>query len=126
MTAAGPAYAERPPLVAVLCRVGILFEALSPVLGSVAEVRRFPSESGDVAGLLRWLRPDAIVVDSQEEADEAMTFALEAKAPLVHVRLQERRLLVLGNGGWEEPEMGATAESIRNILVGAIYGRRDG
>jgi hypothetical protein len=129
MTAAGSAdaAAERPPLVAVLCRVGILYEALSPVLGSVAEVRRFPTEGGDTAGLLRWLRPDAIVVDTQEEADEAMTFARESKTPLVQVRLRERKLLVLTNGSWEEPENGlASAEAIRNIVVGGIYGRRGG
>src|SRR5436190_19648775 len=129
MTATGSAdaAAERLPLVAVFCRVGILYEALSPVLGTIAEVRQFPGQGGDTAGLLHWLRPDAIVVASPEEADEAMTFASEAQAPLVQVRLRERKLLVLRNGDWEEPESGgASAEAIRNIVLGGIYGRRNG
>ena len=125
MTAAEPAdAAQRTPLVVVLCRVGLLYEALSPALAGIADVRRLPSDAGDTAGLLRWIRPDAIVVDSQEEADEAMTFAREAKAPLIQVRLRERKLLVLRNGGWEEPENGnASAEAIRNIVLGGLFGR---
>ena len=53
------------PLVAVWCSVPLLGEAVEFAL-EFAEVRSFAPSRGDLAGLLRWLRPDAVVVDSDE------------------------------------------------------------
>ena len=113
------------PLVAVVCAVPLLSEALSAILDSIAEVRSFPAHGGDTSGLLRSLGPDAIVVDTEEEAENAAPFARERGLALVHVLLRERRLRVLSGDGemWEERDNGgASPEAIRNILVGAIYG----
>ena len=111
------------PLVAVVCAVPILAEALSAILEGIAEVRSFPARCGDTAGLLRSLNPDAIVVDTADEAEAAAPVANESGLALVHVLLRERKLRVLGAGGWEERDNGgASPEAIRNILVGAIYG----
>jgi hypothetical protein len=116
---------ERPePLVAVLCSTPILCEALSAALESIADVRRFPAGRGDVAGLLRSLAPDGVVVDSEEDLEAAAEFASEFDAPLVHVSLRRDRLRVLADGEWQEPEsQQASPEAIRNALVGGIYGR---
>jgi hypothetical protein len=113
-----------PPLVAVVCKVPLLCEALVAALDSIAEVRRFPAGRGDLGGLLRWLRPDAIVVDTEEEAGEAEAFARESGSPLVHVSLADRKIRVLGEGGWEEPHHGdASPEAIRNAIVGSLLAR---
>jgi hypothetical protein len=112
------------PLVAVVCTVPLLEEALSAVLENIAEVRAFPADGGDTPGLLRSLQPDAVVVDTTEEAEAAADFAREAESPLVCILLREQKLRVLQNGGWEELEDdGASPEAIRNILVGGIFGR---
>jgi hypothetical protein len=96
---------------------------MSAAVGDVMDVRSFAA-GRDTAGLLAWLRPDGVVVDSDEDAAAAAPFALERDLPLVHVVLAQRKLRVLRDGGWEEPE-GATAspEAVRNIIVGAIFGR---
>ncbi len=115
------------PLVAVLCSVPLLHEALSAALENIADVHAFPADGGDTSGLLRSLQPDAVVVDTREEAEAAADFAREAQSPLVCVVLREQKLRVLRNGGWEEPEGdGVSPEAIRNILVGGIFGKRRG
>lgn len=112
------------PLVAVVCSVPLLHEALSAALENIAEVHAFPADGGDTCGLLRSLQPDAVVVDTAEEAEAAADFAREAESTLVCVLLREQKLRVLQNGGWEEPDGdGASPEAIRNILVGGIFRR---
>jgi hypothetical protein len=112
------------PLVAVVCSVPLLHEALSAALENIAEVHMFPADGGDTCGLLRSLQPDAVVVDTPEEAEAAADFAREAESPLVCVLLREQKLRVLQNGGWKEPDGdGASPEAIRNILVGGIFGK---
>jgi hypothetical protein len=116
---------DRVPLVAVISTVPLLSEALAEALQGIAEVRDFPAGRGDTAGLLRWLQPDAILVDSELEAEAAGEFARGSSTPLVRVCLQEHRLKVFSDGAWTEPEDAeATPEAIRNILVGALFGRR--
>lgn len=116
---------EAQPLIAVICRAPILSEALTAAFDRVAVVQSFPARRGDTIGLLRWLEPDGVVVDTQEEAEEAARFARDTRSPLVHVSLRERKLRVLRNGRWEEPEGVSTSpESIRNVLLGGIFGRR--
>ena len=123
---AGATTTRPHPLVAVVSRVPIISEALAAALESIAEVRQFPAGRGDTAGLLRWLRPDAIVVDTEEEAEEAASFAKASRSPVVHISLRDQRLRVLRDGTWEEPEAdGSSPETIRNILVSGIYGRRE-
>lgn len=99
-------------------------EALSTSLESIAEVQGFPAGRGDTAGLLRFLHPDAVVVDSDEEAVEAAKFARDKGLPVVHVSLPERKIRLLRHGRWERLKNGdASAETIRNVIVGGIFGR---
>jgi hypothetical protein len=112
------------PLVAVVSVVPMLCEALSHALDGIAEVRGFPAGRGDTAGLLRSLRPQAVIVDSQEEADEAADFAREADAPLVFVSYPDESLRVLKEDGWHRPEeTRPSPEAIRNVVVGGLFGR---
>ena len=67
--------AKRQPLVAFLYSVPLLHEALLSTLDSIADVQAFPAGRGDVTGLLRSVKPDAIVVDDADEADEARGWA---------------------------------------------------
>ena len=116
---------ERQPLVAFLYSVPLLHEALLSTLDSIADIQAFPAGRGDVTGLLRSVGPDAILVDDSSEADEARAWAGRHHVPLVHISLQEQKIRVLRNGGWEETA-GAGAETIRNVLAGSLYGRRNG
>jgi hypothetical protein len=113
------------PLVAVVCKVPLLCEALTSTLAGIAETHSFPADLGDLDGLLRSLRPDAIVVDTPESAQGAASYARESHVPLVHVLFREEKLRVLADGSWSAPEEdGASPEAIRNLLVGGIFGRQ--
>ncbi len=89
------------------------------LLDGDAEVRGFPSGSGDTVAFLRWLNPDVVVIDAVEEAAAAIEFVGESGAQLV--RVDEPRLQVFGEDGWEEPENGeAPLEAIQGIILGRI------
>jgi hypothetical protein len=114
---------ESEPLVAVVCRVPLLSEALADALEGIADVRRFPAGRADTDGLLRALAPDAVVVDTEAEAHQAIAFAVEAHAPLVQVSLRDRTLRTFEDGRWHEADAAASPESIRNAVVAGIFGR---
>jgi hypothetical protein len=122
MTTASAARHEHQPLIAVICTVPLLEEALLAAVGDMTTVRSFPA-GRDTTGLLSWLRPDGIVVDSDEEAENALPFARELGLPLLHVSLAKRKLRILRDGEWDEPEeLTASPETVRNIIVGGIFG----
>ena len=121
MTALGRAR----PLVAAVCTVPLLCEALSTVMEGIADVQGFPAGREGSTGLLRFLEPDAVVVDTREEANHAEAYARGSGAPLVHVLMAQQKLRLLREGDWLEPAVDdASPESIRNVLVGALYGPR--
>ena len=112
------------PLVVAVCAVPLLHEALAATLEDMAEVRGFPAHRGDTLGLLRGLRPDAVVVDAEDEAEAAASFAQETRSPILHISLEERKLRILRNGDWEDAgEGGASPEGIRNILAAGLFAR---
>lgn len=112
------------PLVVVLCSVPLLGEAMGSAL-EFAEVRSFAAAGGDVAGLLEWLRPDAVIVDSAAGAEAATEFAREHHLPVIHVSPRELTLRLLRSGEWEQVEstVGPTAEAVRNVVAGALFAR---
>ena len=113
---------RRQPLVAVLCSVPLLFEAISSTLQDIAEVHAFPARRADTVGLLRSVRPDAVVVDDPIEAAEVESWAEKHDVPLLEICLRELKIRVLQDGDWEE-SAGASAESIRNAIAGSLYAR---
>jgi hypothetical protein len=112
---------ESQPLIAVLCRAPIVGEAIHAEFATIADVREFPAGAGDTPGLLRMLRPDAVVVDDEAEALEAAEFARETNSPLVHLSLRDHKVRLLQDGSWEERENGSSAHTVRNLIVGAIF-----
>lgn len=114
---------QTEPLVAVVCRVPLLSEALSDALEGIADVRPFPAGRADTDGLLRALAPDAVVVDTEAEAHEAIPYAVEAGAPLVQVSLRDRTLRTFEHGHWHEADAAASPEAIRNAVLAGIFGR---
>jgi hypothetical protein len=89
-----------------------------------AEVRTFAASGGDVGGLLEWLRPDVLIVDSDAAADSAVDFAREHALPVVHLCLRTRTLRLLGRGGWEVAHRdGPTPEAVRNVVAGSLFAR---
>lgn len=112
------------PLVAVVCSVPLLGEALCDALEGLAECKVVPPREPDLGGLLRSLQPDAIIVDD-EEAEAAASFSRFARIPVVQVSLRSQRLRVLEDGRWRHlDDVQATSESVRNLVAGEIYGRR--
>jgi hypothetical protein len=114
------------PLVAVVCSVPLVGEAVASAL-EFAEVRSFSDRGGDIAGLLRWLRPDAVIVDHEGTAKEASAFALEHPLPVVHIDVREQDLRLFIGGAWEYVgnSEGASPEMIRNVVAGALFARKE-
>jgi hypothetical protein len=115
---------ETRPLVAVLCSVPLLGEAMSSLL-EFAEVRSFAASGGDVGGLLGWLRPDVLIVDSDAGAEAATDFARQHDMPLLHVSVRNRSLHLFRRGEWEQVSEGEgpTPEAIRNVVAGSLFAR---
>jgi hypothetical protein len=117
--------AERArPFVAVVCSVPLLGEAMEFAL-DFADVRSFSASGGDINGLLGWLRPDALIVDSEAAAEEALEFAREHDLPVLHVSVQEHALRLFRSGAWEDVGNGSgpEPEMIRNVLAGVLFAR---
>jgi hypothetical protein len=112
------------PLVMVVCAVPLLGEAMGSAL-DFAEVRSFSASDGDLAGLLRWLRPDALIVDGEAEAEEAAAFAREHELPVLHVSVQKRALRLHRRGSWETigSDEGPSPTAIRNVVAGVLFAR---
>lgn len=115
------------PLVAVVCAVPLLGEAMRAAL-EFADVQTFAASGGDLDSLVRWLRPDALVVDNPESADEAATFAREHDLPVLHVSAQWREMSLYRDGSWERigNGEGPTPEAIRNVVAGVLFSRGSG
>ena len=118
-----PAQTTRP-LVAVVCAVPLLGEAVGSAL-EFAEVHTFSDRGGDVAGLLRWLHPDAVVVDNERAAHEASAFARERDLPVIHLGVRDHELRLFRAGRWEVVGNGdePAPETIRNVVAGALFAR---
>lgn len=112
------------PLVAVVCAVPLLGEAVRSAL-EFADVQTFSERGGDLDGLLRWLRPDALIVDSHAGAEQSVTYARENDLPVVHLAVQERELRFYRAGSWTHVGNGdgPTPEAIRNVVAGALFAR---
>jgi hypothetical protein len=112
------------PLVAVVCTVPLLGEAVRSAL-EFADVQTFAERGGDLDGLLRWLRPDALIVDSHAGAEQAAAFARETDLPVVHLAVQERELRFYRGGTWTHVGNGEgpTPESVRNVVAGALFAK---
>ena len=84
------------------------------------------SEAGNVADALALAqreRPDAIVVDTHEGADGAVSYALEQRRTLLHIGVRERALRLSHQGAWHDiaDGDGPTPEAIRNVVAGALF-----
>jgi hypothetical protein len=112
------------PLVAVVCVVPLLGEAMESAL-DFAEVRSFSAADGDIAGLLRWMQPDALIVDSEAIAEQAVAFARERELPVVHISVHDRLLRLYRRGAWEIVGSGedVALETSRNVVAGVLFAR---
>ena len=116
------AQGTRPPLVAFFTTAPVLARALAEILERIGEVQRFPAGRRDSAGLLRWLAPEALLVDDAEEAGDAIVFARDSGCPLIEVDVVGHMMRTLGADGWsEQTATEASPEAIRDIIVESIF-----
>jgi hypothetical protein len=126
MTSAVSPETRALPLVAVVSKIPILAEALAAALDTFAKVQHFPAHSADTAGMVRYLRPDAVVVDNDQDLVELEAIARAQRFTVLVVDLKERALRLLDDDGrWvDPPDRDPSAEVIRNIILGRLFARR--
>jgi hypothetical protein len=107
----------------LLLRTPLVLEGLHDELSRVADVRALVVREGEAPGLLVSMRPDAVVVDDEGSAEAALAFARAAGAAAIYVRLPERQLEVARGGEWRLEGAEPSSESIRNLLVGELFGK---
>jgi hypothetical protein len=114
------------PFVAVICAVPLLGEAVACAL-DFAQVRTFAADGGDVAGLLSWVKPDAVIVDTDDAARDASAYAAASGVPALHICVQKQSLRLFRRGAWEDVSNGdgPTPETIRNVIAGGLYAREE-
>jgi hypothetical protein len=125
MTDCEPGNSGHRPLVVMLFSVPLLAEAVRAALEPIADVQSFPTRAGDTVGLLRSLRPDAVVVDSETEAAQAAAVAAGADVPVFHIDLRAAAVRAYEEGRWVTVSDGEdpTPEGIRNAVVAGLYAR---
>jgi hypothetical protein len=113
------------PLVAVVCSVSLLGEAMRSEL-EFAEVRAF-TPGRDTAGLLRWLQPDVVIVDTDDDAREASVVAAERDFAVLHISVRDGSLQLFRDGVWEHLGKGdgPDAEDVRNVIAGSLFARAE-
>ena len=112
------------PVIAVLCRVPLVAEALTGAFEGMGEVRSLPANDGDTAGVLRWLRPDAVIVDDERAAQSAAPYVATEGGLLVHVSIADGTVRVFEDESWELADLdGTTPDAIRNLVIGSLLRR---
>jgi hypothetical protein len=94
------------PLVAIVCFAPLMAEGIASALDGIADARLLPADVEDLAGLLRTLDPDAIVVD--RECRAAHAHSDETGVPLFVVPVE--------SAGTEVP----SPERLRALVVGSL------
>ena len=109
------------PRVLVISETPLLREAISLTLDVTAHVDGFSGDRGDPNALLRWSRPDAVIVESRAVARELEPAARQSNLLLIELALGEDKMRVLRRSGWQEIDFPADApEAMRSILVGEV------
>jgi hypothetical protein len=108
------------PTIAVLYRLPLLVEALRHALEDVGEVRAFATPSGDPLQLLEALAPDAVVVDSERDAEAALAYAAETHRPALYIPWPELTLQVARATGWEPVAIDLSPEVLAMFLSDAL------
>ena len=113
---------RRRPLVLALTMTPLLTELLRDLLGESALVRDFPGDSADLEGLVRHTQPNALVIDSDQDAFELSAVAEELSVPLVQISLPSHEARVFRDRRWSPVPLPIDSPtSIRNVLLGELF-----
>lgn len=113
----------RTALVLAVTASPLLAEGLTRLLEGIAVIRRFPVGTGDLAGLARHARPDALVVDGSDHEAELCSVASELSIPLVRILPSPLAIQTFRDGAWHvAPGEPTSPLTIRNQFVGVLYG----
>jgi hypothetical protein len=110
------------PLVLALIVTPLLTDLLHDLLDEVAQLRHFPAGSPDLDGLVRHTMPDALIIDSDQDAPELCGVADELSVPLVQILLPSHEARVFRDGQWNPlPLPIESPMTIRNLLLGELF-----
>lgn len=110
------------PLVLALTATPLLTDLLRDLLETVAVVRYFPAGSVGLDGLVRHTRPDALVIDSDQDALELFAVADELSVPVVQILLPSHEIRVFRDGNRDPaPHTIESPTTIRNLLIGVLF-----
>jgi hypothetical protein len=110
------------PIVLALTGTPLLTDLLRDLLDQVAVVRHFPAGSPDLEGLVRHTMPNALVIDSDQDALELAEVADELSMPLVRIALPSHEIQIFRDGGWDPvPFRIESPTTIRNLLLGELF-----
>jgi hypothetical protein len=110
------------PLVLALTATPLLTDLLRDQLDEVATVRNLPAGSVDLGGLVRHTVPDALVIDSAQNAAELSAVAHELSVPLVQILLPSRQIRLFRDGRWDPVPLSIESPTtIRNVLLGELF-----
>jgi hypothetical protein len=119
---AHPAANRVRPLVLALTVTPLLTELLHDLLDEIAQLRDFPPGSPDLDGLVRHTMPDALIIDSDQDASELAAVADELSVPLVQISLPSHEARVFRDGGWNPLALPIESPmTIRNLLLGELF-----
>ena len=116
--------ARTRPLVAVLYRVPLFAEAMLGAFEGFADVQVVPA-GRDSEGVLRWLEPDALVLDGDPSALE-LDWGGGTRTAIVAVDLELSELRVRHDGDWDAASTDTSPTAIRNaVIAGLAEGARE-
>jgi hypothetical protein len=102
------------PLVVVVYRVPLFFEAVAAAFEGLATVRGLRAEDGDVDGLVAALQPAAVIVERREAPTEPVADVV------LHVDLERCNVRSRVAGEWTYLDVELSPEAIRNAVLTAI------
>jgi hypothetical protein len=117
---------HREKLVVVLCVTPLLQEAVTTAVGDLATVAAIAPRGHDAASLIGWIDADAVIVETESDADAASEAARATGTSLVQIGPAQREVRFLTDDGWvaAAPTGGSAIETLRGVLANRLLHAR--
>ena len=114
--------AQRESLVVVFCVTPLLREAVASAVGDLAKVAGIDPRGSDPASLIEWVHADAVVVETESDAEAAADAARATGTTLVQIAPAQRDVRFLTEDGWiaAAPTGGSAMQTLRGVLANGL------